>query len=124
MILALVLAVVHSLAFEYFWYWQYWWLDLVMHFGAGVFVAGIVYISGVTKRTVLLVAIALVVGRSWEVLELVFRVPYSRSFVLDTGLDLLMDAAGALALSGMLWWWRIAVSPSSAVRAASLDQTF
>ena len=73
---------------------------------------------------VLLVATALVVGSSWEVFEFVFRVPYSRSFVLDTGLDLLMDAAGALALSGMLWWWRIAVSPSSAVRAASLDQTF
>lgn len=122
--LALVLAIVHNLAYEYFWYWKFWWLDLLMHLGGGVFIAGIVILSGALTRLASIVGVVLIFGVAWEVFEFVTKVSYSRAFVLDTGLDLLMDVIGAVALWGIVGWWnRNLALPLPAERDASPGPT-
>lgn len=103
--LGLVLAVTHNLAYQYSWYWHYWWLDLLMHLGGGAFIAGVTLLSGAVQRPLKVVAVVLTVGVAWEVFELVTKITYSRSYALDTSLDLLMDVCGALLLCAIMHWW-------------------
>lgn len=103
--LALFIAVTHTLAYEHAWYWQYWWLDIVMHFSVGVFVAGAVLISGAIRKPLKVAGVSLLIGSAWEVFEFITKISYSRSYVFDTSLDLLMDIVGALALCAIVAWW-------------------
>ncbi len=106
---ALCMAAVHNLAFQYFWYWQYWWLDLLMHAAGGAFIAGTSIVAAARLRLHEVVILALSIGIVWELFELWAGVPQSPSFALDTSLDLLFDALGAALLFGIIDWWH---SPS------------
>lgn len=116
--LGLVLAVTHNLSYQYSWYWHYWWLDLLMHLGGGAFIAGVTLLSGAVQQPLRVVAVVLSVGVAWEVFEFVTKITYSRSYALDTSLDLLMDVGGALLLYAIMsGWHRLSRSPLPAAHA-------
>lgn len=107
LILALVIAVLHYIANEYFLYFHWWWADIVMHFLGGLFIgsAALWWIRyevpiGLRKyvpRFVSVFIIVLLVGIGWEVLEKIFDAHASINYVLDTTLDLVTNMAGMMA---------------------------
>ena len=99
------------IAFHYFLYWRFWWLDIFMHFLGGLWVSlfgyYIIYFSDFRKKfekiidkyslLVISFVVILGVGFLWEVFELVLMVSLEPGYVFDTILDLIMDIAGWLA---------------------------
>lgn len=96
LVLAALLAAVHLYALPHFWYWYYPWLDVPVHFLGGAFMAAaVVGVLGSYKpKTFALVVLTGAIG--WELFELAINVEREANFVLDTSLDLLMDALGAI----------------------------
>lgn len=120
--MSFLLAVGHHFAYEYFWYWRYWWFDIVMHFGGGAFVALAAYLAGMRRPTTI-VGLALVVGVVWEVFEYMIGYTYYPSLIADTALDLLDDVLGGVAIYAIIEWWNSRL-PSRVAPGASPDQTF
>lgn len=102
---SLAMAIVHNLAFMYFWYWRFWWLDLLMHTSGGFFIAGAIYLSEIPIKTYAVIGIAFLVSVLWEVFELVAGVSYSSTYTLDTGLDLICGVFGTLVMCAMMLRW-------------------
>lgn len=105
------LALMHNLAITFYFYWQYPWFDILMHFWGGVVVAlgvgmlpsfGVRYISRPPSLFQIGVAI-LLVGLSWELFEYSVGIWANEpGFVSDTVLDLVMDTLGAAVGYGVL----------------------
>ena len=110
-ILSAALAATHLVAFKFYLYWVFDWLDIAVHFTGGVLSAFIVlwvvflsrYISPreetIHAAVLWSVAAGITVGILWEVFEVTAGVPMESNYVLDTVLDLSMDVAGSLAAS-------------------------
>lgn len=106
--LALLVAVLQSVAFSFFFYWTLWWYDILMH-GLGGFLIGSIaawaYVFELKRhvgvnRFLWIVGVTLAVGVLWEIFEYTvgFRVYDSlyEPYVVDTLNDMGMDTAGAL----------------------------
>lgn len=102
---SLAMAIVHNLAFQYFWYWRFWWLDVLMHISGGFFVAGAIYLSEVRIKLYAVVGVSFLVSVLWELFELVAGVSYSPSYTLDTSLDLLCGIFGTLLMCAIMERW-------------------
>lgn len=99
-----VLAVTHISALTFFFYWKYWWLDIVTHILGGVSVAlGFFvlqsFIPRIPKRYLAFIpalAVVLIVGLLWEWYEVIFDISVldPNDFVIDTITDLVMDMIG------------------------------
>ncbi len=95
-------------AAQYFLYWRFWWMDMVMHFLGGLWIALLSYyvffLSGYFKKISERLSLfytslffLLFVGISWEIFEYVTKVSVAQpNYILDTYLDLLMDMIGWL----------------------------
>lgn len=106
-VLSAVILYLNAIALEHFFYWTYWWYDIVMHFLGGAFVGsatawalvrfGVARGMTTTQRAYAALAAILVVGIGWEVFEYVngFFIGETNIF-FDTTLDLIMDVIGAL----------------------------
>ena len=96
LVLAALLASVHIYALINYWYWYFPWLDVPVHFLGGAFMgAAVVGFLGKAKpRTFFIVVAVGAVG--WELFELFINTEREANFILDTSLDLLMDASGAI----------------------------
>ena len=123
MVIALGMALTQHFALLNYWYWEFWWLDVAMHFSGGVVIGLSAYVFG-GRRAVILYAV-LLVGVVWEVYEYAIGISSTEpKFIFDTGLDLAMDIAGALLVYGTMWWWNpLSASPLSAAHDASPGQT-
>ncbi len=101
----------NDIALADFFYWKYWWYDIMMHSLGGLFVGGAVawffvrtgYAQKLSTKNFLLLTVALVfaVGAGWEIFE------YTNGFflgevnvALDTMGDLLCDVLG-----GFVGWY-------------------
>jgi uncharacterized BrkB/YihY/UPF0761 family membrane protein len=96
----------HEVAMANFYYWIFWWYDIMMHTLGGFLIGGIVVwgYHRFFERTrlsnrellVLVVSGAVIVGSLWEILEY-FSGIYAQipNVVLDTIKDLCDDALGA-----------------------------
>lgn len=106
--LALLVAVLQSVAFSFFLYWTLWWYDILMH-GLGGFLIGSIaawaYVFELKRhvgvnRFLWIVGVTFAVGALWEIFEYTvgFRVYDSlyEPYVVDTLNDMGMDTAGAL----------------------------
>lgn len=121
--LALGMAVTQYYALALYWYWTYWWLDIVMHATGGV-VIGTIVATYVSRRAVWVIVLTLVVGVLWEVFEYVLGISrVEPHFQLDSTLDLVMDIVGACIAYGMMGLWQTSLSALTAGRDASPDQT-
>ncbi len=103
--LILIVAVLHFWGLERYYYWIFWWYDIILHTLGGLWV-GVVTIwlgrrleqpTGLTR----LLVITLAVGVMWELYELGFGLTWTSKagYLEDTGLDLFFDLAGALGAS-------------------------
>lgn len=121
--IALTMAVVQQFALEYYWYWTYWWLDLVMHVAGGV-VLGVLVATYGSRRFVFVLGAVLVIGLVWEVFEFALGLSIAEpNFVSDTVVDLAMDLLGAVLAYGMIHLWPKSKSALTEAPDASLDQT-
>ncbi len=106
--LASLIAFLHFIAIEFYFYWSLWWYDIVVHFLGGLFIGlgalWIVFFSGFfsyfqySKKRALCVALLsiFVVGIAWEVFELWAGVPFTKNYIADTITDIIIDILGAL----------------------------
>lgn len=109
-ILIAVIAILHHLAFKFYFYWTVEWFDTFMHFLGGfwvvLFFIWFVFFSKFIKIDIkqyqnrkiffMSILVVLVVGLLWEVFE-VFASLVSvqeRGYAFDTSLDLVMDLIG------------------------------
>jgi len=91
----------HTNGIERGWYWEYPWLDLLMHFWGGVIVGLLVLwgserVWGVRLSLAAVVLAALFVGIAWEVFEYalgLIEVPRD-VYIKDTAIDLILDTLG------------------------------
>lgn len=92
---------VHILALHLYLYWYFPWLDLLVHFSGGLWVAlAAAWVFLMTRREpsfFILVACVIGIGVSWEVFEYVIGMSRGGQFLLDTTLDILMDILGGIA---------------------------
>jgi len=104
-LLLVVVAALHIFALEFSLYWLYSWFDIMVHFLGGVFVGlsalWFFFQSGYTMtrqsiQNVILVAggSIIFIGVGWEIFEVLAGIPIEENFVLDTIIDLIMDALG------------------------------
>ena len=117
------MAVTQHYALSNFWYWQYRWLDMLMHFSGGV-VIGLALYAAFGRRMAILYGV-LIVGALWEVFEYVLGISLvERNFAFDTTKDLTMDLVGGLAVYGIMGGWiHQLLSRSSAGPVELPDQT-
>lgn len=106
-IVLIVVAVSHGLALTFYFYWQLWWFDTVVHFLGGMVVGfgtlwaltGVAHyreISFSRVRALLLVLCSVVVvAISWELFEFHFGLFDSANYGSDTSADLLAGVLGA-----------------------------
>lgn len=94
LVLACLLAGVHLYALPNFWYWYFPWLDVPVHLLGGAFMATAVIgvLGRYQPKTFFAIVVAGAVG--WELFELAINFRREANFVLDTSIDLLMDALG------------------------------
>ena len=103
-----LLAVVHIAGMYLYLYWAYWWLDILTHFlgglAGGLVAYWVLFCSGHFFREpvnyfapiLLTIACLLVAGVAWEIFEYVYDIADTKErYVLDTSIDLFMDALGA-----------------------------
>ena len=99
----ITVALVHIVSSTFFLYWKYLWLDIPVHFLAGIAVALGVTILPLFRvtfferhRTLLpFVCAVLTVGVLWECFEYYYDLSvFDEDFVTDTFIDLAMDALG------------------------------
>lgn len=97
-----------SITAEYNWYNEFWWLDWILHFAGGAWVAVFSLVFKRRAQPLAVVAFAFFVGIGWEVLEYVFNVPFfgvgEASFgdslwILDTLMDLFFDVSAAMLVA-------------------------
>jgi hypothetical protein len=121
--LALLMAVTQYYALELYWYWTYWWLDIVMHTAGGI-VIGLLVATYVSPRASRVILLTMLIGVLWEVFEYVLGISrLEPHFQVDTGIDLTMDCVGACLAYGMMGLWQTSQSALTAGRDASPDQT-
>ena len=109
LLLAGVLATLHFLAVAFYFYWIFWWYDVMMHFLAGltggfasywvIFHSGLFFKTPQKVSFVILSVLLcmLIAGVAWEVLEYTHGLTDSHEgYRLDTMNDLILDSAGAV----------------------------
>ncbi len=105
-----IVAVIHFLANEHFLYWEWWWLDVVMHFLGGNFIASLFawfYISlreTIPSRAAILYAVFLV-AVLWELFEFMTGMMDTTipGYVFDTVSDTILGILGAYIFSILLF---------------------
>lgn len=109
-LISVVLGILHHLAIANFWYWIYWWFDILTHFLGG-FLIGLLLIWGYyrisdfypsvctfTRPHVFVLPMVLLVAVAWELLEVWGGVSvHHPHFATDTAIDLVVGSVGGLA---------------------------
>lgn len=103
-----LLAAIHFFALAFFWYWTYWWLDILMHFLGGLLVGFAVlwfFFSSspramtfeIKRALVVVLASIIVVGVLWEAWEATAGIIRWPDEWQDSVFDIFSDIAGSLA---------------------------
>ena len=104
---AIVLAILHISALNFYLYWIFPWLDLVAHMLGGIALGFLylltpLFIKGMPDRYITLAGLlsfVFIVGLVWEIFEIQIGLPnfYEYDFYIrDLYLDLLFDGVGGL----------------------------
>jgi len=99
-----LLAVLDFLAVPGFWYWRFWWFDILMHALGGVIVSVFfVYIYFFIYKKIQTVTghfwwsgviFFLFIALSWEIFEYVYKLNPQAGYIEDTFLDLVAGLLG------------------------------
>lgn len=108
LIASLSIAVLHTLALEFSWYWVYRRFDIPMHLLGGFIIAKLAFFvlksvfprytrqAGLYQILAILVTVTLIIGGVWELLENALGLTRDAGYTRDTIKDIWVDAAGAL----------------------------
>lgn len=114
-----LIAILHILAIELYFYWALWWFDVLIHFLGGLWIGlsvlWFVFLSGYVTRfqlqytnaLILTLLSIIVVAVGWEVFEFFVENPLEENYVFDTITDLIMGTLGALSGYGYVVWKHI-----------------
>ena len=97
-----IFAATHAVAVNGYFYWVYWWFDILMHFWGGLLIAlGVTTLSTFRrfdfKPTYKLVfGVAILIVTAWEVFEWMLGVTSPQTYWLDTSVDIFLGLGGAL----------------------------
>jgi ABC-type xylose transport system permease subunit len=101
-----LLATAHALAITFYIYWHYAWFDVPMHilggatvaFAMGTLCVAYVRMPSLCRTRAGILTTVLIVGLCWEVFEYAAGISIATddSFILDTGIDFIMDLLGGL----------------------------
>ena len=119
--LIVFIAVVHFLSVSFYLYWQFWWLDIVMHLIAGFWVTSFIlwslFFLGVWKDPLQKSAIYLyssiiftiLIALGWEIFEVKISLTFVKGsfYLIDAFSDVLTTAIGSFLAS---WWLKKAFS--------------
>lgn len=109
LVLGSIVVSLHLVALARFWYWEFWWFDIPMHFFGGFLVSLFSFFImrelGLSRfrnnrysifANVILCTV--IVGLLWEIFELVFGLTLTKehSYVVDTGADTVLNLTGAV----------------------------
>ena len=106
LILSVGIALLHKAAITHYFYWIYWWFDILMHFLGGLLIGlGALWlwyfsrwcgVHTIKKGKLFWIGIgsAIIVGVGWEVFELWAGIAITEDLYADTALDLVMDTLG------------------------------
>ena len=108
--LGLFILVLQCTALSLFLYWQFWWLDIAVHFLGGLWVslalAWFFFISPYVSRPsalklsrafLIIVLGTLIIGCLWEVFEYSLGLSVdAQGYAFDTVSDIVLDVAGGL----------------------------
>jgi len=109
------MAVLHHLSLEYKLYFKVHWLDVFVHFIAGMgivfLIIGIFHYSRspriqafIYKKECLLIIgalLALSIGILWEIFEIWVGVIFASSYFMDTFIDIVADVSGGVLAAGL-----------------------
>ena len=96
--LAATLAILAQWALAEHLYWRYYWFDMLMHTIGGALVGTLAVAASLRFRPVMFIAAVAVVAVGWEFFEYAIGAQREANFMLDTEIDLLMGAFGALLI--------------------------
>ena len=114
---SLFLGEVHS------YYERFWWWDVLLHLGSGLLfgILGFLLVYSINQRqlgdvglrpafvALFAFAFAVALGALWEIFEFgmdqLFGLNMQKSGLVDTMWDLIVDAAGAIVMSLLGWWY-------------------
>jgi len=106
--IALLLAILHIGALMFYWYWFFWWFDILVHFIGGI-VAGLLFIylygalssraSSRGESFILIFLFVLCIGLMWELYEIIIKSTgiWHPDYLLDTIADIFTDLSGGLS---------------------------
>ena len=105
--LSALIFVLNEVALENYFYWKFWWYDIMMHglvglvLGAGAawFLERTGYINGMSKKKIIFTSLVtvLIVGVAWEIIEYTNGVfAEEANIVRDTVADIIMDSLGGI----------------------------
>ncbi|MEN9390570.1 MAG: hypothetical protein RLZZ283_670 [Candidatus Parcubacteria bacterium] len=118
-----VILAMHLAAFEYYLYWRFWWYDHIIHALGGVVVKAIAHVLG-ARPYARPIAVAVVVGCAWEIMEYAAGIRLGANYALDTVLDVVADTVGAVVLCAIVSGWILKSQlPLRAEHAESPGQT-
>lgn len=106
-LLSVIIVILNIYAGKYFWYWRFWWFDLVMHFTGGVTVALMLsYFSQVfglkekIKTFSLILFSTLFIITIWEIMEFFIDANlFGKNYFFDTITDIFIALVGAIIVS-------------------------
>ncbi len=107
---AILGVILHFMALNFYFYWSYWWWDVMTHFfvsftGAlglywGIFYSGLIFkqpFIRAWKNVLVIFLLVLAIGIGWEMFEFTNGITDSdEGYARDTMNDLILDSAGAL----------------------------
>jgi hypothetical protein len=105
LVLSIAVAALHIAGETYFFYWTYWWYDIIVHGLGGVAIGSLLASAYHARdsvslpRFLFIVGVTFAIGIVWEVFEYVIKSQQYEAFdpyVLDTAMDLGMDTAGGM----------------------------
>jgi hypothetical protein len=115
-ILLVIVGFLNFMAVKFYLYWSIWWMDMVVHFLAGVCVGLAIllffqedyYVQNKLKAILFVILGAFFIGILWEIYELIFGITSLSDgihYVTDTVSDLIMDIVGGFF--GSLYGFRL-----------------
>jgi phosphoglycerol transferase MdoB-like AlkP superfamily enzyme len=102
-----LLGLIHTSAIVYFWYWQFPWLDVSVHFLGGLTVGffvlwfvfrllGPAHVLWTRGSLYIVLLTVILVGVLWEIFEYNVGISRGSNFAFDTSLDMVMNIVGAV----------------------------
>lgn len=108
-LLVSLLAFLNFYAGQYFWYWKFWWFDLIMHFSGGVSIALLVFylhkifeLKEKININSLIFFITITIAILWEIMEFLIDANlFGGNYFFDTLTDVFIALIGALIVSSL-----------------------